>query len=783
MKKNSISLNQALYAPLSKGTVFETSVENYFELTKNEQLASLVSQIRQEKDENKRRELKKNLPIRCPHYFRFLDNHRCQAAIIPEAFTFQTCIDIDKREEVEPALHRAYLLNNEEGGEWQGALLHAEYSASGKLHLDIRIPVGMTIEEAQRAYTKALGVDFDMDCITPERMIYVTDEASQIYTADGWYAQLSDEEIEQRRKAYADRGLDIDGRQLKSEQMSETAHTSDSEQMPAAETAMLPYPSDFRGIPYQLIIEELTLLMGGAPVHGSRNVFIYEMAKQLRCICNNEPKWIQQIMPDFGEDRKRVDETIENACKYSKTMKESKDLTKAIWQAGERLRTDACNQDGLSLQPQLPPRLPQPIRHVVSNAPRGYHPAIAITAFSAFATYTGGLKLRYYNNTLIEPTQMNLLDADTSIGKSSIKEPLKSIVKPIKEKEKANRELLNDWNEKCASLGANKDKPERPKGISIQCIHSDTTAAALVRLSDDAERAGDKALFIKMDELDQMYDLAGGKKSKVTQLLRRNYDTDEYGQERVGKESVRADTILRTNMVVSTTPENSRTFFEGQIGNGTLSRFSLCTIVNEDVEDLPVFGNYNEKYQAKLQPYLERLEKAEGIIDCKQAKDLAMELVQTVLDRKALMDSKAYMALGFRSVESAFRKGCLLYIMNDYKWTKEIGAFMRWAFEYDMWCKFTIFPDMAAKELGDATPVSRRHGPSNLLQKLNDTFTRDEVRLIREIHNQKKDDDNGKGVVNLISQWRRRGWVEVVEGKKDVWYKTQKYFDSIGTAA
>lgn len=304
-----------------------------------------------------------------------------------------------------------------------------------------------------------------------------------------------------------------------------------------------------------------------------------------------------------------------------------------------------------------------------------------------------------------------------------------------------------------------------------------------MRLSDDAERAGDKALFIKMDELDQMYDLAGGKKSKVTQLLRRNYDTDEYGQERVGKESVRADTILRTNMVVSTTPENSRTFFEGQIGNGTLSRFSLCTIVNEDVEDLPVFGNYNEKYQAKLQPYLERLEKAEGIIDCKQAKDLAMELVQTVLDRKALMDSKAYMALGFRSVESAFRKGCLLYIMNDYKWTKEIGAFMRWAFEYDMWCKFTIFPDMAAKELGDATPVSRRHGPSNLLQKLNDTFTRNEVRLIREIHNQKKDDDNGKGVVNLISQWRRRGWVEAVEGKKDAWYKTQKYFDSIGTAA
>ena len=207
-----LSMNQKLRA--SKAQVFNETIETYFDTTKSAEVKSLIREIRSTDDADKRRQLKGQLPFRCPHYFSFKDGRRAQANIIPEEFTFQTCVDIDDMSQVEQALSRAYLINTNEG-EWQGMLLHAERSASGKLHLDIRLPIGMTIEEAQRAYTKALGVDFDSDCCSPERMIYISDDESQLYTADGWYARLSDEELAERRKAYTDRGLTIDGRTLK----------------------------------------------------------------------------------------------------------------------------------------------------------------------------------------------------------------------------------------------------------------------------------------------------------------------------------------------------------------------------------------------------------------------------------------------------------------------------------------------------------------------------------------------------------------------------------------
>ena len=784
MTKTTISINAALNAPQSKGYVYETSLDKYFELTRNGQLAQLVGLIRQTEDVSQRRELKQNLPIRCPHYFRFKDNRRNQASIIPEAFTFQTSVDIDIVEQVEPALHRAYLLNNMEGGQWQGHLLHAERSASGKLHLDIRIPVGMTIEEAQRAYTEALGVEFDTNCISPERAIYITDAASQLYTSDDWYAQLPEEELALRRKAYTDRGLDIDGRQRHSAPMSNLDNLSMCSHESKNGLMAQEYPMEYKGIPYSMIIDELTKVMNGSPVHGERNCFIYHMACHLRAICNGESAWIRQIMPDFGEDRKRVDETIENACTYSKSMTMSKELKQAIWQAGEQIRTDkGQSSNGLHLQPQMPPVLPKPLDIVVSKAPMIYHPAIANHSFTSFATYTGGLKLRYYDKRIIEATQINGFVAASSSGKSCIKEPLKAIVGPLKERDSVNRERERQWIDECERLGSNKDKPERPEGLFYQCVKSDTTAAAFVKLSDYAERAGDKALWMILDEVDMFYDLAGGKKTKVTQILRRNYDTDEYGQERAGNEAVRADTILRANISFSATENSAKGFFNGQIENGTLSRVSFSTIVNDDPYDLPMFGNYDEKYFAKLQPYIERLEKAHGkIVDCKQARDLAKELIFLVIDRHSVMESNAYKALGLRSVESAFRKACLLYVMNNRKWNQSIADFMRWTFEYDMWVKMRVFGEMAAEAFGDIASPKVHKGPANLLEQLNDAFSIDDLLKVR---NKGTSPDQVEKATNLVSQWKKRGFIEYVvnaDGTKD-YKKTETYLASRQSAA
>ena len=486
-------MNPAMNAPKSKGRVFEQSLGKYFELTESDELAQLVASIRKAEDSDERRALKANLPFRCPHYFRFKDDRRSQATIIPEAFTWQTCVDIDDASQVEGAITRAYLLNTEEGM-WKDQLLYMDYSASGKLHIDIRIPMGMTIREAQEAYCQALGVAFDEDCCSPERMIYITDSKSRLYLSENWYAELPEEEVKARQQAYLDRGLTIDGRELKIEPMS---HESKNGPM-STELSSQPcdYPDDYMGIPYDYIVEELADQLGGIPVHGSRNAFIYTMACHLRYICNDDSRWIQHVLPNYGEEQQRVNATVESACRrqQSKTMPQK--IQTAVTLARARVNMEN-GQDAESLmrQPQMPERLPAPVRLCISKAPKGYQPAIATCIFPAFATYTGGLKAEYWNNTQMELTLIDGLVAPMSIGKSCIKEPIDHILKPIEQRDKLARAKEKEWADATNQKGANAEKPERPKDICVQIVDADMTNAALCQRMEDAERAGDKALF------------------------------------------------------------------------------------------------------------------------------------------------------------------------------------------------------------------------------------------------------------------------------------------------
>ena len=414
-----LAMNQKVRA--SKAQVFNETIETYFDTTRSAEVKGLIAEIRSTDDTNKRRQLKGQLPFRCPHYFSFKDGRRAQANIIPEEFTFQTCVDIDDMSQVEQALSRAYLINTNEG-EWQGMLLHAERSASGKLHLDIRLPIGMTIEEAQRTYTKALGVDFDSDCCSPERMIYISDEESQLFTADGWYARLSDEELAARRKAYTDRGLTIDGRDkvsVSSPKLGEVRRglnggmtagkeADQTTPNPSYSGGERDYPADYMGVPYSYIVEELADQLGGAPEHGNRNPFIFTMACHLRHICNDDPQWIRQILPNFGEAQDRVNATIESACRRQQSQTTPTKVKNAITLARKRVNIEnGMDETSLMRQPQMPERLPAPIRLITSKAPRGYWPAIANTTFAAFATYTGGVKAEFWNGTLTEMNQLH----------------------------------------------------------------------------------------------------------------------------------------------------------------------------------------------------------------------------------------------------------------------------------------------------------------------------------------------------------------------------------------
>ena len=774
-------MNRKVRAP--KGQVFEHRLEEFVNVTKTDEVTSLINQIRATEDKDERRQLKGMLPFRCPPYFRFRDNHRAQDSILPEEFTFQTCVDIDDEEQVEPALSRAYLLNNMEGGQWQGMLLHAEYSASKKLHLDIRIPVGMTIEEAQRAYTKALGVDFDADCCSPERMIYITDADSQLYTAEEWQVRLSDEEIALRCEAYAKRGLTIDGREGKTPSNipclgGETnAVVTPPKQEGQGEVFQGEvFPTEYNGIPYALIVEELADQMGGAPEHGNRNDFIFAMSCHLRHICNDDPRWIRSILPDYGEQHERVTETIQNACKRKQSGAMSQKMVLTLDLCRRRLNMEqGKNREALTKEPVMPRRLPAPVRIAISKVPDHCRAAMAHAIFPAWATRMGGVRLEYADNSEMEATLMNVLVAPMATGKSCIKKPIDICLKDIIARDALCRQQEQEWKDEQNSKSANKKGTLRPTDICIQVVDSDMTNAAFTQRLADAERAGHKCLYTRMDEVEMLSKLAGGSsKEMVSRIVCRNFDTDMYGQERVGALSVTARAPMRWCWNASTTPATAIRFFRKNVNDGTVSRLNFCTIPEtEDNGEIPVYKRYDEKYEQQMMAYLGLLDEAKdkGIIVCQQAKKMASELCKLGVERAALFDDDGYRILARRGAVIAFRKACILYVMNGCKWSRDIEDFCRWSFDYDMWCKMSLFSEALGEDMEIERQVARG-GMANMLDLLPDEFTREECRSMRI--QQGKKNPNPK---DQLGQWTKRGFISYDEVTRK-YYKTQKYLSS-----
>ena len=672
---------------------------------------------------------------------------------------------------VDQARTRAFILNNKEG-EWQGMLLHIEYSASKKLHIDIRIPVGMTIEEAQRAYTKALGVDFDADCCSPERMIYIVDSGSQLFTSPEWQTRLTDEEIALRRKAYAERGLDIDGRECKNA-LTSAADTDDDD---TDDNGGI-YPAEYNGIPYAKIVEELADQLGGAPEHGNRNDFIFAMSCHLRHVCNDDPQWIRNVLPDYGEDHERVTETIQNACKRKQApaMSQKMKLTLDLCRRRQNME-QGQSREALMKEPQMPKRLPAAIRIAISKVPDHCRAAMAHAIFPAWATRMGGVKLEYADNSEMEATVMNVLVAPMSTGKSCIKKPIDICLKDIMARDMLCREQEQQWKDEQNSKSANKKGSVRPTDICIQVNDSDMTNAAFTQRLADAERAGHKCLYTRMDEVEMLSKLAGGSsKEMVSRIICRNFDTDMYGQERVGAQSVTARAPMRWCWNASTTPATAIRFFRKNVNDGTVSRLNFCTI--PEVEDngvIPVYKRYDEKYEQQMMAYLQLLDEAKdkGLIVCQQAKKMAGELCKLGVERAALFDDDGYRILARRGAVIAFRKACILYIMNGCKWSRDIEDFCRWSFDYDMWCKMSLFSEALNEDMEVEKRVARG-GMANMLDLLPDDFTREECRSIRI--QQGKKNPNPK---DQLAQWTKRGFI-TYELETQKYHKTAQWGFSV----
>ena len=758
--------------------------------------------------------LKKQLPFRSPHYFHFIDDHRAQKTIDPEAFTFQTTVDIDNPEEVEVAVKNALLLNGmfddpqeklfrekifsaDDIELWKGKVLHVERSARNKAHIDIRIPVGMTIAEAQSAFCKLIHATEDPSCVTPERIIFITDAVSQIYTADDWYKRLDEEAVAEYREAYRKRGLAIDGRpmdvdsakhriaqqnpsaqQNASSSSSSSAPTVDfqpveSEEEKARRNAnAAQYEQTYDGVPYEEITKALVELMGGAPAHGNRNNFIYREACLLRYICNSEAAWIKQVIEIFGEDEAKAFASVENACKVAQSTEMPLLVKQAVENARKNyLAKQATEKAGIyaDVPPQMPAKLPKLIKLLTGKVPADFKPAVAMAVFPPLAAHLKGVSFRYTDNQVHEPAMMNLLVAAMSSGKSLVNGPIDCIIDDLVQMDKINRQKEQDWKDEVSTMGDNKKKPVRPEDICIRIVSPDLTRAAYIQRLDDAQKAGDAYLYCKMDEVDMLK-----KFNDPSQLIRLCWDNSEDGQERVGTKSVTARVKTRFNWNASSTIAVTQKFFSvREVADGAVSRLSLATIIRPDFAPRPVVGEYDALFKAQLAPYIHHLNGTSGFKDCKKARLLIERLENEIMETAQLAYNKPYAEFAKRGLANGFRRAMVLYLANGEKWEKSIEDFIEWSVKYDLWCKMRFFGNQMQEAIdADSQMVYHATGVSNLLLFVHDTFDKVEIQRVCQIHGTKTK------LAILLCNWKKRGFI--VKNEDGTFSKTAKFIGKYG---
>ena len=792
----------------NKGSVSSQPLSVYDKTIAYPWMADLVAAIRGGNDE-----LKKQLPFRCAHYYQFRDNRRSQKNAVPESFLFQTTIDVDDKEYVDKAIEKARELNCSDTI-WNGALLHLEYSARKKLHIDIRMPVGMTIEETQRAYCEALGVPYDESCITPERMLFITDKASEIYRSPHWYEVLPQEELKKRRQAYLDRELTIDGRiqqgtqpkplniqhsKLNTQQnvQDHRLSGSDSHHAVSSGSAIQPaQPCDSNaahagnlgsaggyqipdGLPtsgtaseksliaFDLFTESAGLKNVNIDTEGSRHSSLLAImsAGASRVMSEEELRRVVAVkMPSFAQERDCQQLIHDFYEKYGDSSKPfSRDVIRINAQAEKQatlstpnssLQTPNC-EDDYPAPPEMPKKLPKLVELLVSQTPDIYKPAVAHAIFPPLATHLCRTYFNYIDNVEHEATLMCCLLAGTGAGKNCVQMPINLIMEDIRKRDKDNLKREKEWKDEVTRKGANKDKRKRPENLVIQEIDADMTNPAFVMRTAEAQ---EHFLYTALNEIDQFDNLRGIGNQQFRIMCLAFDPGNQYGQTRVGTQSVTERVTIRFNWNASTTINKGIRYFSKVLTDGPISRINFCTIPEREIgAEMPVYGTYDDTFRENLKPYIEHLNMASGTINCPEAFALAQKLKEENADFARMSQDRVYENLSFRANVIAYLKACVLYVANGCQWESEIEEFVRWSEQYDLYCKMRFFRDAIVKAEQEGVKSSKR-GPSNMLQLLPNEFSYQQAEQLRS--------DLGldtKGTRRMIATWVFRKYIVKVE--------------------
>ena len=830
------------YRKGNKGKVFSYNIDTYDKVIESAAVKKMIQQIRGELPidgvdlndaqavKKAQERLKSELPFFCPHYGMFKNNVRRQENALPESFLFQTIIDVDDKEYVEKAIEKARELNCS-SGIWNGSLLHLCYSARKKLHIGIRMPIGMTIEETQKAYCEALGVPYDESCITPERMIFLTDKDSEIYRSKMWCAVLSNEEIMKRRQAFLDRGLTVDGRgdaKVNSLQFTVNSNSKNNENnrlsgnrgdyAAPAGTAVQPaqsgnsnhaddshlgnpggnYGSGELGeaseknlIAFDLFVQSAGLEGMAIDTVGSRHSSLLAImsAGASRVMSEEElMKVVRAKMPSYYQEDDCHQLIHDFYAKYADSSKPmSRDVIRinaTAEQASRQVnslqlkveRAEQVNSLQLTVNsteedypepPAMPEKLPKLVELLISRTPEIYKPAVAHAIFPPLATHLWQTSFRYIDNVVHEATLSTCLLAGTGAGKSSVDKPIRYIMEDIRKRDAENLKREKEWKEEVTRKGANKDKRKRPDNLVIQEIDADMTSPAFVMRTAEAQG---RFLYTSLNELDQ-FDALRGSGNQQFRIMCLAFDPfNLFGQQRVGVQSVTERVTIRFNWNASTTIQKGQRYFSKVLTDGPISRINFCTIPEREIGDeMPVYGDYDDAYRESLKPYIENLNNARGLIDCPEAFQLALKLKDENAEFSRLSQDRVYENLSFRANVIAYLKACVLYVANGCKWEPEIDEFIRWSERYDLYCKMRFFGD-AIKRANDTGEKSSKRGPSNMLMQLPDEFTYQQVIDLRIARGMDK-----KGTSRMLGNWKERHYIKV----KDSDSVPQKFSSSV----
>ena len=802
------------YRKGNKGRVFSYNIDTYDKVIGSKEIKKMIQQIRGELPidgvdlndaqavKKAQERLKSELPFFCPHYGMFKNNVRRQENAMPESFLFQTIIDVDDKEYVEKAIEKARELNCS-SGIWNGSLLHLCYSARKKLHIGIRMPIGMTIEETQKAYCEALGVPYDESCITPERMIFLTDKDSEIYRSKMWCAVMPESEIQARRKAFLDRGLTVDGRgdaKVNSLQFTVNGNSNDNVQNNRLSgnhgSGELGEASEKNLIAFDLFVQSAGLEGMAIDTVGSRHSSLLAImsAGASRVMSEEElMKVVRTKMPSYYQEDDCHQLIHDFYAKYADSSKPmSRDVIrvnalaeqKANEVKSEERRVKNSNADGnytvqssnLQVQssdedypepPVMPEKLPKLVELLISRTPEIYKPAVAHAIFPPLATHLWQTSFRYIDNVVHEATLSTCLLAGTGAGKSSVDKPIRYIMEDIRKRDAENLKREKEWKEEVTRKGANKDKRKRPDNLVIQEIDADMTSPAFVMRTAEAQG---RFLYTSLNELDQ-FDALRGSGNQQFRIMCLAFDPfNLFGQQRVGVQSVTERVTIRFNWNASTTIQKGQRYFSKVLTDGPISRINFCTIPEREIGDeMPVYGDYDDAYREALKPYIENLNNARGLIDCPEAFQLALKLKDENAEFSRLSQDRVYENLSFRANVIAYLKACVLYVANGCKWEPEIDEFIRWSERYDLYCKMRFFGD-AIKRANDTGEKSSKRGPSNMLMQLPDEFTYQQVIDLRVARGMDK-----KGTSRMLGNWKERHYIKV----KDSNSVPQKFSSSV----